>query len=387
MAKQRVERRKPGDCGVRVPMNAADIIDTSPTVDILLVPDGAVESVNGNFTVDLESFNLTVKEFETHGTDVPIDYEHQTLGKQWSSPTGKAPAAGWIRAMRYEPGRGIIGQVAWTDEAKAEIRAGKYRYLSPVAIVRKSDGKMVALHSAALTNKPAILDMEKVAARDEGLFGDTTMDLKELRAALAAAGVTLDESADDTAVLTAAKVFVEASAKRSAEPPPLSAVAAKMGLDKSAGLDVIVAKVAELQTNVPAAEYKAVTTRLEALEASAKDREGQELVACAIETAKLNPNDQKQMDWARKFAKSNPVAFKDWSDAAPALYSAGRLTNPSAKLDASDDRSAMIAKASSEYDENPTQAMGARKESWVNTALTEAGMRKLDEKELKALAG
>lgn len=360
-------------------MNAADIIDTASTVDILLVPDGEVESVNGNFMVDSESFNLTAKEFDTHGTDLPIDYEHQTLGKQWSSPSGKAPAAGWIRALRYEPGRGIVGQVAWTEEAKAEIRAGKYRYLSPVVIVRKSDGKMVALHSAALTNKPAILDMEKVAARDDTLLGESTMDLKELRAALTAAGVTLDEAADDTAVLTAAKAFVENSAKKIsdavASADALGKLAAKVGAS-DARFETIVAKLEPLLTDrIPMAEYTRLAEQVKALQKTEEDRLTERLVAKAIDDGLLNPHNAEQMAWAKDYARS-PDAFARWMLIAPKSVQTGVLVRPNASLDgAPGDRKTIIAKAASTFDENAA-FLGriTTREATINDELRKAGL-------------
>ncbi len=60
---------------------------------VLLAPWGTVDSANGSFVLDDESARLAVAAFNEHGTDLPIDYEHQTLGGTYSSPTGKAPAA------------------------------------------------------------------------------------------------------------------------------------------------------------------------------------------------------------------------------------------------------------------------------------------------------
>ena len=55
---------------------------------VLIVPWGEVESTNGRFTVDEESGRLVVEAFEAHGCDLPIDYEHQTLGGPYTSPNG-----------------------------------------------------------------------------------------------------------------------------------------------------------------------------------------------------------------------------------------------------------------------------------------------------------
>src|SRR3990170_675212 len=129
---------------------------------ILLAPWGNVESSNGSFVVDEESARLAVQAFDEHGTDLPIDYEHQTLGGAYASPTGQAPAAGWIKRIFAESGVGLLAEIEWTDQAKQRLAAKEYRYLSPVAIIRKTDRKLVAIHSAALTNKPAILGMTPI---------------------------------------------------------------------------------------------------------------------------------------------------------------------------------------------------------------------------------
>ena len=78
-----------------------------------------------------------------HGTDLPIDYEHQTLGGTYSSPNGQAPAAGWIKSLRSEPGIGLLAEIEWTEQARKMIAAKEYRYLSPVAIIRKNDRKLL----------------------------------------------------------------------------------------------------------------------------------------------------------------------------------------------------------------------------------------------------
>ena len=84
---------------------------------VLLTPWGPVESTNGSFIVDEESVRLALAAFEEHGTDLPIDYEHQTLGGRYSSPNGQAPAAGWVKRIFGEPGVGLLAEIEWTDQA------------------------------------------------------------------------------------------------------------------------------------------------------------------------------------------------------------------------------------------------------------------------------
>ncbi len=142
---------------------------------VVIAPWGQVESEKGVFFVDDESAELVVRAFAEHGTDLPIDYEHQTLGGEFASPDGRAPAAGWIKSLAAEPGVGIVGQIEWTDQAREMLAAREYRYLSPVALIRKSDRKLVGIHSAALTNKPAIVAMEAIVNRTE-VLGSSTVE-------------------------------------------------------------------------------------------------------------------------------------------------------------------------------------------------------------------
>lgn len=172
---------------------------------VLLTPWGSVESTNGSFIVDEESARLVVAAFEEHGTDLPIDYEHQTLGGEFASHDGQAPAAGWIKRVLAEPGVGLLAEIEWTDQAAARLVAKEYRYLSPVAIIRKSDRKLVALHSAALTNKPAIVGMTPIVNRAAMLNDcDGATELARLRVDLG-----LDDAADPREVLVAASRRLE----------------------------------------------------------------------------------------------------------------------------------------------------------------------------------
>lgn len=133
---------------------------------VVLAPDGRVESTVGTFIMDASGAAEIIAAFDRHGVEVPIDYDHQTLGGAFAAPDGKAPAAGWITGLAYESGRGLLADVRWNAETRDLIRGGQYKYLSPVLSIRKSDRRAVGLHSAALTNKPAIPAMERLAASE-----------------------------------------------------------------------------------------------------------------------------------------------------------------------------------------------------------------------------
>ena len=141
-------------------------VDAAPR-RVLLFPWGNVESKKGAFIVDSEGVRLMIEAFLQHGADLPIDYEHQTLGGDYAAPDGRAPAAGWIKTIEPVAGQGLFGLVQWTPGGEQTIRAREYRYLSPVVSVRKDDQRAVALHSVGLTNKPAIVNMPALVNRDD----------------------------------------------------------------------------------------------------------------------------------------------------------------------------------------------------------------------------
>ena len=378
MAKSKTER-----CAIDlVPLSDPGEAQAS---EVMLSPWGKVIARDGRiFLFDEESAKDVVADFESRKNDMPIDFEHASVPGSHPTLKGAAPAAGWVSKIYAKSGIGIFGLVKWTETARAMIKADEYRYLSPHFFMDRDSKRALSFISAGLTNTPAMDGMLKVAAK-ETIDGEKTMDLKHLIATLKLAGVEIADDADESAVLAAGTAYIEKAVQSKAEPQPLTAVAAKLGLAKDATSELIVAKVAELQTNVPAAEYKVVTARLEALELAAKDLAAQELVASAIESAKLNPNDEKQMGWARNFAKVDQVAFKAWSEASPALYSAGRLTKASAKLDGGDERTTVIQAAKAEYGENRGKLQGVEAWAFVNAELSTKGMSGLSADERKAL--
>ncbi|QDV91717.1 Mu-like prophage I protein [Phycisphaerae bacterium RAS2] len=278
-----------------VVMESAGIGQGEPPAEVLVAPWGRVRSTAGDFVLDEESARATMEAFSAHGTDVPIDYEHQTLGGAYSSPDGLAPAAGWIKALKLvrpeeaSDGRaaGLWAEVQWTPEAAAKLASRQYRYVSPVALVRRSDRRLVGLHSAALTNKPAIIGMQPVVNGGGGATapGDAGERLRRL--------LVLDESATQDVVLIAAA-------------------------DRIAQLEDVEAR-----------------------------RMAATLVAEASSSGKLAP---AQRSWAFELALRDPEEFKKWADLAPVVVPMGRFAT--ARVSAGPDvgrPSAIEAAARAEY--------------------------------------
>lgn len=90
-----------------------------------------------------------------------IDYEHQTLKAEKNGQP--APAAGWMHALRWIEGKGLHALAELTERAKEQIKAGEYRYFSPVIQYSTKTGEVTKLLMGALTNNPAIHGMAAIS--------------------------------------------------------------------------------------------------------------------------------------------------------------------------------------------------------------------------------
>ncbi len=286
-------------------LTGAPVVAPSAPPEVLIVPWGEVESTNGSFTVDEESARLAVEAFEEHGCDLPIDYEHQTLGGAYTSPSGQAPAAGWIKRIEARDGEGLVAAVHWTDPAVEQLAAKQYRYLSPVAIVRKSDRKLVGLHSVALTNKPAIAGMKPIVNRESAEeLEDGASD--RLRRQLA-----LDSASSDDEVLVAA------------------------------------------------------TQRVAQLEEQIRLRQAEDRVASATAAGKLT---SAQRDWAVRLCLRDGSLFDEWLRTATVVVRPGRLGLPDAGVTGAS-TSALAASARAEYRAHPELMALTSEEAYLAEAM------------------
>jgi hypothetical protein len=117
--------------------------------------------------------------------EVPIDYDHSI---ETAAGAGEpVPAAGWIKAMEDAPdAQGILwGTVDWTAKVAGMIRAGEYKYISPVIDPGVRDNKTGAsqggtLTSAALTNTPVLQGMPALVLSEAGHVGEGRREREQL---------------------------------------------------------------------------------------------------------------------------------------------------------------------------------------------------------------
>lgn len=244
---------------------------------VKLLPLGLVHSTKGDFLVDNESFQSIRCKFAERQLQIPIDYEHQTLKDM------QAPAAGWIKDIVLKSD-GIYGAVDWTERATEYLKNREYRYLSPVILTQGKERRVIALHSAALTNTPAIDAMTPIACSDKPNEGEGSAD---------------QENAVDGGKDTVAEL------------------AALLQLDPSATMEDIYQAVNALLEGQEALKLKADAYQFEVARMKADG-----VVLEALKDGKVLPF---QRDWAFQSAMNDMDSFTLWLKTAPQVVPMGEV--------------------------------------------------------------
>ena len=351
---------------------------------IRIAPDGEVRSRNGVFIIDREGAAEIIAEFQRHSVDLPVDYEHQTLGGAYASPSGKAPAAGWITEVYHKVGRGLFGLIRWNPKAREAIRAGEYKYLSPVLSVRKDDRRAIALLSAGLTNMPAIPASEKLAASprvdtenvpmaDEDapksggtLVGVPTELMVKLRDTL-----KMESDVTTADVLKAAIEKLKGKSEgegESADKEVASSVRAQLGLEADAGRDEII-----LAMSLHADSGRRVEV----------EREVDERIHLLCKGNVLNPNDHVQIEAARSLALEDSDRFEALVGRLRPFVSPGRTTTPPRPGVGGKSRHGTIVNAVREFAGDASCGKMTTLQAFVDLRLKESGLGKSSTEELQ----
>ena len=207
---------------------------------------GVNRTTKGLLDFSEKSAALVLAAHTDYGNELPIDYEHASLGARYAAtPSEAGKAAGWLTPV-VRDGELWASAVTWTRDAAAKIQAREYRYMSPVLSV--GDGGLIqAVHGCALTNNPATKGLSPlIASRTETPHQEVKM--KTLLAAL-----SLPAEATEAEAVTALAGF------QSSHSELLSAVGAKskaealgtlMALrDKAARLDSVEVELSALRAS------------------------------------------------------------------------------------------------------------------------------------------
>lgn len=292
--------------------------DANNLFELQLTPAGFFRPTDGR-ELKVPGWNINaaiaakvIGRFNARKNDAVIDYEHQTLHKETNGQP--APAAGWIKEVFWQEGKGLIGRVAMTARALAAIAAGEYKLFSPVFSYDAVTGDVLDLQMGALTNFPALDGLEPLTARAAATFGINPLEESPvnllLKAVLAALGLP-ETTTEDQAIAACSALN-------------LTELRTQLGLDAKAGSTEMVAACTSLKvkadTNapdpakfVPVSVADALKTDLAVLTAKVHGKEVDDLVAAALSVGKLLPAQEK---WARDLGASNVAALTAYLDTA-----------------------------------------------------------------------
>ncbi|HHV7522982.1 TPA: phage protease [Burkholderia orbicola] len=243
-----------------------------------------------------------------------IDYDHQTLSAATSGT--QAPAAGWIKAVEWRDGEGLFAtDFEWTNRGQQYVAAKEYRYLSPV-FTYDADGNVLQLINVALTNNPALDELNEVMLAAASRLVDADFvpnppkepSMKELMAVL-------------RLLLKLPETATEAQATAS-----LQALAGKVGATAAASVDLAElidardTRIAALSSATPdPAKYVPIETmtalRAQVAQLTNQSQQGQldTVITAALSDGRLLP---AQESWARELGKSNFAQLSSYLDTA-----------------------------------------------------------------------
>lgn len=306
-------------------INAADAtpVDGAGGRWIMLLPKGEFAGRDGrgpwNAGDEADLRTIVQSTLKRAGsTEIVIDYDHQTMFGAVPGVGGRAPAAGWIKEFDVRSD-GLWGRVEWTEAAAQAIKAGEYRYISPVYQFLKS-GQVLHLLSAGLTNVPN-LDLAAVAASAQSTNQEENMDKIALALGLA-------QGASEGEILAAINSVLTSTA----------AMAVAVGLDKSAKPDAILTAVQAAKTSlpdpakyVPIEQVTAMQADIKTLKDATAVEKAETAVNKAIADGKLQP---ALKEWGISLHKADAAKFDDYVAKSPVLTAAQRATAaPPAKTD------------------------------------------------------
>lgn len=329
-------------------------LPASPPSRILLLPWGDVESSSGDFIIDDGAAQAIVAAFKAKDIDIVIDHEHATLGGKFSTPDGTAPAMGWIKSLDVKRGVGIFGDVEWTKRGASFIANKEYRYLSPTIMMRQADRRVVRIHSASLTNIPAIKGMAAIANKD----GGSTVDKYEQLLGRLREAMGKPEATESEIIAAIQAAVTTASANKDSD-------------DESMFV---------LREKFDAAESRATTAEKQLKEIACK-----QFIENGERAGKITGGTKEH--WLEMYQENSERAEKMLKSQPQIAPAEGRLITPGGASRASkSSRQGIIRTANCEFIGDMDELLKiTNKENYINMRLTESGEKLLTPDEVEKL--
>ena len=326
-------------------------LDAPRTQRVKLFEAGVNESSKGDYVFTKQSAEEVISLFEQFENDMPVDYDHATTSDKLRT-SGKAPAAGWIKELEFDPKEGLFATIQWTPRAVPQVVGAELKYISPV-VLQDENNVVHGMESVAVTNFPATFKAQKVAANmfkrtfSIELNKDNNMkqklNLEEITDADISTPEIVDEIVDtislidqlaevlgldpipentDETLQAAIDALGTEEAPAEDAPEEESKLAASLrnslNLRKNCSHKTILTKVDEAQGHigyVQPSEHQELVDRLSVLEADKSQERADKMITQYLngtnpgnkdQIVMLNVRDANQMKWARSKAVSNP---------------------------------------------------------------------------------
>lgn len=129
---------------------------------------GVNKTEKGEFLFDDQAAADVMAAYAAKGLDkVQIDYEHQSVQPPPAGGDARKPAAGWFKP-EIRNGELWAVDLAWTETAARMLAPDKgapeYRYYSPILFFDKESRRVTRIKNLALTNDPAMDEIDSLAA-------------------------------------------------------------------------------------------------------------------------------------------------------------------------------------------------------------------------------
>lgn len=188
-----IKPRLPGGAVQALEVHAIQQVEETPVAPLVLrlFRYGENASEKGVFVFNEVSAESVIAEYLAHGKALCFDYNH---GMAYDNPTHEqAVAAGEFTpgVVLDEAGKPELWavDVKWTERARAFIEGHEYKFFSP--LFEHQDGVVMRLINCALTNLPALNDLNTLmaasitaSAEETQMLPEKEAEKEELKAAL-----------------------------------------------------------------------------------------------------------------------------------------------------------------------------------------------------------
>ncbi|EAP2902380.1 hypothetical protein AHT45_18795 [Salmonella enterica subsp. enterica serovar Paratyphi B] len=312
--------------------------DATPATRVRIFPAGEFRSNDGRpkecrtWVMNAACAQRLIAAAASKKTDYSFDYEHQTLR---AVTNGKpAPASAWFKSLEWVEGDGLYAvDVDWTATASQMITAREYRYLSPMFNYNPVTGEVGQLVNVALTNLPALEELDegviaaasRLVATSSTLPEESIMDEEQIAYLLSQLRWILNLPETSTAAdikTELEKIITAISGGQGMAAASVDLMAMlTSAADKDARIAEQEAKIADLSQKVydpakfvPLAALSQLQTAYAGAVTDTRTQETDQLITAALSDRRLLPGEMES--WARDLGKTNPDALKTYLETA-----------------------------------------------------------------------